>query len=71
MTECGINAIKLDQKGEETGCSGTVTMEQCNSFEVDVIVVSIDNKDVFRELKVHLQEETRLFGIDQFLEILE
>lgn len=71
LTECGINAIKLDQKGEETGCSGTVTMEQCNSFEVDVIVVSIDNEDVFRELKVHLQEETRLFGIDQFLEILE
>lgn len=71
LTECGINAIKLDQKGEETGCSGTVTMEQCNRFDVDVIVVSIDNEDVFRELKLHLQGETKLFGIDQFLEILE
>lgn len=71
LKECGINAVKLDKKGEKTGCSGAITMEQCNSFDVDIIIVSIDNEDVFRELRTHLTGKTKLFGIDQFLESLE
>lgn len=71
LTECGIDAVKLDQKGKESACPSAITMEQCSSFDVDVIIVSIDNEEVFKRLGTHIQGETKLLGIDQFLEIIE
>lgn len=71
LTECGIDAVKLDQKGKESGCSSAVTMEQCRNFDVDVIIVSIDNEEVFKRLGVYAQGKAKLLGIDQFLEIID
>lgn len=71
LMECGIVTIKLDQKGTNSGCSNVITMEQCDNFDVDIIIVSIDNKDVFRQLGKVVKGTTKLLGIDQFLEMLE
>ena len=46
-------------------------MDQLANFDVDVIIVSIDNEEVVKRLGVHVQGKTKLLGIDQFLEIID
>lgn len=71
LDSCGINATKLDIKGKNSMCFSALTMEQCNDYDVDMVVMTIDNEDVRAQLSSIIGEKTKLVTIDEFLDLLE
>lgn len=71
LSECGKNCIKLDQKGGESKCFEAITLQQCENFNVDLIVSTVNDPMVMKELSCRKGEKTILMDIDSFLNIME
>ena len=71
LSEMGIQAIKLDQKGKNSLCFEAVKLEECRDFNVDIIILTIDNEEAYSKLLEHKNDKTLLVTIDEFLDAIE
>lgn len=71
LSACGKSCIKLDQKGGESKCFEAITLQQCENFNVDLIVSTVNDPMVMKELSCRKGENTILMNVDSFLNIME
>ena len=71
MTECGIQPVKIDRLSSNSKCFQAITLEECENFDVDRIIITIDNQEVYKLLQKKAGKKENVIGIDEFLEILE
>lgn len=71
LKKCGIKATLLDRKGPNSGSKNAMTLEQCEDFTADVIILTINDKNVQEKLIDLCGSENKVILVDDFLEILE
>ena len=71
LMECGIQSVKIDKLGSNSKCFQAITLEECENFDVDRIIITIDNQEVYKLLQKKAGKKENVIGIDEFLEILE
>lgn len=71
LSELGIKPIRLDKKGKESLCFEAIKLEECNDFNVDVIIMTIDSDEVHKKLQKYKGENTALITIDEFLDSIQ
>lgn len=70
LEECGIHTTELDRKGDKSLCFSAIPLEQCQNFNVDMIINTVDDEQVYNKLSEKIDRKTVLIGVDDFLKII-
>lgn len=71
LKECGIQTVKVDRLGSNSRCFQAITLEECENFDVDMVVITIDNQEVYEILQKKTGKKTKVVWIDDFLKTMK